>query len=145
MRSLRHVFLVLALAALAPEHAQTAAASAAQWGILGTWALQCDKPVSRANAYLIYRAEGDRVVHDRDFGDTRDSFPVESVTILSDGTVKLRVNFTSFNQVREWAMLRAPDGRIRVVWNQAVGGDFSVKDSRNTKSGNEMPWQTRCK
>jgi hypothetical protein len=145
MRSLRGILLGLALAAVAPAHAQTVAASAAQWGILGTWALQCGAPVSRANAYLTYRAEGDRVVHDRDFGDTRDSFPVDAVTILPDGTVKLRVNFNTFNQVREWAMFRAPDGRIRVVWNQAVGGDFSVKDSRNTKSGTEMPWQTRCK
>jgi hypothetical protein len=69
--------------------AQTVAATASKWNLLGTWLLDCAAPVSRSNAALKYVVRGGKLFHDRDFsGGTTDSSPVTAARVKPDGALE---------------------------------------------------------
>ena len=60
------------LMGLGQARAETPAETAAAFGLLGTWAVDCRLPPSVANGYLTYAATpGGNIAHDRDFGSQR--------------------------------------------------------------------------
>jgi hypothetical protein len=118
------------------------------WGLLGTWALDCGQSASRQNGYLSYVIKsGGRVSHERDFGDLRDANQVLGATIHSNGSLELTVHFkmTSPPQSRTFSFVKGSDGRIRAITNSRVDGtEQTIRDGRFTANGNTTPWQTRC-
>jgi len=132
--------------AVSAASAQTAAEAAAQWGLLGTWKLDCSKQASTNDPDLIFVVRQGRLIHDRNWGDGRDSSPVVSAGPSPDDGFRVRARFDSLSQTREWIYTRGSDGRIRSVSNRDVDTDkYTVRDGVITANGNPTAWQTRCR
>ena len=125
------------------QRAQTAAESASQWGLLGTWRLDCNTPASSADSDLSYVVREGQLFHDREFGNARDSSVVNAATILPDGSIELVVTFASLAQTRQFSLTKGGDGRIRALSNRKVDTEeYTVRDGKFTGNGNDSPWQT---
>ena len=146
--------------------AESLAATLNQWGLIGTMAKDCAKPASPSNAHNSYivRAEAS-VYYAPNYGrgnDSLNSFEVEAATIEPNGAIVLRETrseknlgkaqvmgpagrFTDSNKPREWTLTKGSDGRIRMMSNREVGGDYSVRDGKLVINGAETPWYTLCK
>jgi len=139
----------IALIALAqPASGQTIAETMHRWGLTGTWAIDCSQPPSRQNGYLSYVPKtGGGVSHRRDFGGGQaDAFDIEWATIGADGMIELIVHFHSFSQTRKWSMMKASDGRTKTMVNSRTDStDYSIRNGRFVQSGDDVPWQTRCR
>jgi hypothetical protein len=127
--------------------AQTPADTLRRWGLLGTWAIDCSKPASGSNGYLVYVADsGGKVSHNREFGDRRDTNTVEKARTGRGGALELTVNFPGLSQSRKFTLMMGADGRIRAMANsKADGTEPTIKDGKFTANGQDTPWQTRCR
>jgi hypothetical protein len=115
------------------------------FGLLGTWRTDCGRPKSRENPDLKYVLHGDRLFHDRDFGDTTDSQPVIVATSQDDGSLELVVNFNAFKQTRQFIFVHGPNNALRAVYNRDVdSGSLSIRDGKFVSNGEPTPWQYRC-
>src|SRR5438093_7235293 len=81
--------LVALIATCEASLSQTIAETATKWGLLGAWRTDCNTPVSLSNGELRYVVKGGKLLHDREFGDRRDSSPVTSATLRSDGSLDI--------------------------------------------------------
>jgi hypothetical protein len=146
---LRRAALILAGLAALPHLAvaQTMAERASQWGLVGTWSLDCSKPASSSNGYLTYviRRTG-QVTHERDFGDRQDVNEVQQINSGAGGALELVVNFPQLSQTRKYTLIMGPDGRTRAMANSRVDGtEQTIKDGKFTYNGTDTPWQIRCR
>jgi hypothetical protein len=131
---------------VSPSFAETIAETAKQWGLIGPWSLDCSLPPDHAKGTVLsYEiADGDRLLHRRDFGDSQDEGEVLSATISGDGVLNLRVYLPSVKQTREYGMMRLPDGSIRAVYNRDEKNHYSIKDGKFTANGKPTPPQHKC-
>lgn len=137
--------ILAAVVASSPSLAQTNAQVAAEWGLLGTWKIDCDAPATVANTQETFVVRERRLVLDRDLGTEKDSFPVAFVAQGEGGSLYLVIQFTRFGQVRENVVVKRSDGRKRVMSNRDVDTDeHSVRNGTFTQSGRELSWFTRC-
>ena len=90
-------------------------------------------------------APGDRVVHRRNFGDTKDESEVVSAEVSEDGMLNLRVFFPSLKQTREYGLIKQSDGTIRAMYNRNQKDEYSIKDGKFTANGNPTPSQHKCR
>ncbi|MFT4115880.1 hypothetical protein [Bradyrhizobium sp.] len=117
-----------------------------QWGLLGSWAVDCRRPPDRdKGAVLTYeiRADG-RAMYSRDFGDARDENEVVSATVDPDGLLNLMVFFPSLHQTREFGLLLQKDGGLRAIYNRSERGEHTIKDGKYVQTGAPTPAQHRC-
>src|SRR5258706_3453055 len=130
------LFVLVILAVLVTAEAslaQTVVQAATNWGLLGTWKLDCGAPTSRDNGELKYVVKAGKLVHDREFGDARDSSAVMSATRKADGSLELLVNFLSLKQTRQFSFIKASDGRLRAISNRDVNTNvYTIKDGKFT-------------
>ena len=125
--------------------AETMAETARQWGLIGPWSLDCMLPPDRnKGTVLSYEIADDRVVHRRDFGDTRDESEVLSLSVSADGMIHLRVYFASVKQTREYGMIRQADGTVRAIYNRNEKNRYSIKDGKFISDGKPTPPQHKC-
>lgn len=139
--------LLAAMVALGPAaHAETAAETAAAWGLLGTWSLDCRLPPSEGNSYMSYVVmPGGRLAHERDFGGRRDANEVLRA-MLGVGGIDLTVYFPASAQTRQITLARSPDGRVRAIADSLLSSnEFAIWDGRFIATGTETPWQVRCR
>jgi hypothetical protein len=127
--------------------AETVAQTARQWGLIGPWSLDCSLAPDRSKGtVLAYEiASDDRVVHRRNFGDSKDESEVVTAEVSGDGMLNLRVFFPSLKQAREYGLIMQPDGTIRTMYNRNQKGEYTIKDGKFTANGNPTPSQHRCK
>jgi hypothetical protein len=127
--------------------AETVAQTARQWGLIGPWSLDCSLAPDRSKGtVLAYEiASDDRVVHRRNFGDSKDESEVVTAEVSGDGMLNLRVFFPSLKQTREYGLIMQPDGTIRTMYNRNQKDEYTVKDGKFTANGNPTPSQHRCK
>ena len=127
--------------------AETVAEAARAWGLIGAWSLDCSAAPDRGDgAVLAYQiASGDRVVHRRNFGDTKDESEVVSAEVSEDGMLNLRVFFPSLKQTREYGLIKQSDGTIRAMYNRNQKDEYSIKDGKFTANGNPTPSQHKCR
>ena len=135
--------LMLALSA----SAETVAATARKWGLIGPWSLDCSlKPDRNRGTVLAYEiAPGDRVVHRRNFGDSTDENEVVTAEVSGEGMLNLRVFFPSLKQTREYGMIKQADGTMRAMYNRNEKDEYTIKDGKITANGNPTPSQHKCK
>jgi hypothetical protein len=135
--------LMLALSA----SAETVAATARKWGLIGPWSLDCSlKPDRNRGTVLAYEiAPGDRVVHRRNFGDSTDESEVVTAEVSGEGMLNLRVFFRSLKQTREYGMIKQADGTMRAMYNRNEKDEYTIKDGKITANGNPTPSQHKCK
>ena len=134
----------IAFASLA--HAETLAATVEQWGLLGSWAVDCTiSPDRDKGTLLTYEIRGDgRVMYRRNFGDTKDENEVVSATVNAEGLLNLMIYFPSLHQTRESGLLLAKDGSLRAVYNHNERGEYTIRDGKFVKSGAPTPSLQRC-
>lgn len=122
------------------------AQAAQQWGLIGTWAIDCRLPAGRSNDHLSYLIEPTGGVrHHRNFGDAQDVNDVQALRLLPDGSIEVTVHFRAFGQTRAWTIAKGRDGRSRTMSNHRVGtDDWSVRDGVLVHSGRPTQWLTRC-
>ncbi len=145
---LRDFLPVMLLASMlaAPASAGSVAETAKQWGLIGPWSLDCSLPPDHANGTVLsYEiVDGERLVHRRDFGDSRDEAEVLAATVSGDGMLNLKVYFPSVKQTREYGMVHLADGSIRAVYNRNDKNQYSIKDGKFTANGRPTPLQHKC-
>ena len=125
--------------------AATLSEIARQWGLIGTWAVDCHTPPSQQNIYLTYvTGEEGKVLHKRDFGVGRDANEVLKARIAPNGQLRLVVSFPELSETRSYVLMMGGDGRIRAITNRDNQGRYSIRNGRLLASGKPTPWQSRC-
>jgi hypothetical protein len=126
--------------------AKTITSTATEWGLLGTWRIDCSAPPSRADAVLKYVVRAGKLFHDRDWGDGKDSNPVLSASVTGEGGLEVLVKFDSIKQTRQWTLIKGDDGRIRTLSNRNVDTDeYAIRDGKLTANGNTSLWLAHCR
>lgn len=134
-------------AAIAPKAgAETLAATVEQWGLLGSWAVDCAaRPDRDKGSLLTYEIRKDgRVMYRRNFGDAKDENEVVSATVNAEGVLNVMVYFPSLHQAREFGLLLAKDGSLRAIYNRSERGEYTIKDGKYVATGAPTPIQQRC-
>lgn len=136
--------LWIAFASLA--RAETLAETVEQWGLLGSWAVDCAvRPDRDKGALLIYEIRKDgRVMYRRNFGEAKDENEVVSATVNAEGLLNVMVYFPSLQQTREFGLLLSKEGSLRAIYNRRERGEYTIRDGKYVKTGEPTPPQQRC-
>lgn len=126
--------------------AEPLATTVEQWGLLGSWAVDCAlRPDRDKGAVLTYEVRPDgRVMYRRNFGDARDESEVVSATVNAEGLINVMVYFPSLHQAREFGLLLQKDGGLRAIYNRSERGEYTIRDGKYVKTGEATPAQRRC-
>ncbi|MBR0926212.1 hypothetical protein JQ561_06295 [Bradyrhizobium diazoefficiens] len=126
--------------------AETLAATVEQWGLLGSWAVDCAaRPDRDKGALLTYEIRKDgRVMYRRNFGEARDENEVVSATVNAEGLLNVMVYFPLLHQAREFGLLLLKDGSLRAIYNRSERGEYTIKDGKYVATGAPTPTQQRC-
>ncbi|WP_407184733.1 hypothetical protein [Bradyrhizobium centrosematis] len=126
--------------------AETLAATVEQWGLLGSWAVDCAaRPDRDKGALLTYEIRKDgRVMYRRNFGDAKDENEVVSATVNAEGLINVMVYFPSLHHAREFGLLLAKDGSLRAIYNRSERGEYTIRDGKYVATGAPTPTQQRC-
>ncbi|WP_456619770.1 MULTISPECIES: hypothetical protein [unclassified Bradyrhizobium] len=126
--------------------AEPLAMTVEQWGLLGSWAVDCAlRPDRDKGAVLTYEVRADgRVMYRRNFGDARDESEVVSATVNAEGLLNVMVYFPSLHQTREFGLLLQKDGGLRAIYNRSERGEYTIRDGKYVKTGEATPAQRRC-
>ncbi|WP_128929173.1 hypothetical protein [Bradyrhizobium guangxiense] len=137
---------VLWAAITSAADAETLAATVEQWGLLGSWAVDCAaQPDRDKGALLTYEIRKDgRVMYRRNFGDARDENEVVSATVNAEGLINVMVYFPSLHQAREFGLRLAKDGSLRAIYNRSERGEYTIRDGKYIATGAPTPTQRRC-
>ncbi|WP_440638179.1 hypothetical protein ACSHT2_29055 [Bradyrhizobium sp. PUT101] len=138
--------VVLWVAFTSMAGAETLAATVEQWGLLGSWAVDCAaRPDRDKGALLTYEIRKDgRVMYRRNFGEAKDENEVVSATVNAEGLLDLMVFFPSLHQTREFGLLLRKDGSLRAIYNRSERGEYTIKDGKYVATGAPTPVQQRC-
>lgn len=123
--------------------AESPADAIRNFGLIGTWAIHCDKPIGQENAFVTYEIrDGIPVRTARTYWqDVSGTATILEARILDgihlDQTWKLR-EFT-FDQIIEMK-----EGRYRLVRSKGGDGHVYYEAGRNTADGSETPWLEKC-
>ena len=134
-------------AAMTPAAAaETLAATVEQWGLLGSWAVDCAaRPDRDKGALLTYEIREDgRVMYRRNFGEAKDENEVVSATVDAEGLLNVMVYFPSLHQTREFGLLLMKDGNLRAIYNRGERGEYTIRDGKYVATGAPTPTQRRC-
>ena len=143
----RWITAALLWVAFAPlARAETLAATVEQWGLLGSWAVDCSlRPDRDKGALLTYEISKDgRVMYRRNFGEAKDESEVVSATVNAEGLLNLMVFFPSLHQTREFGLMLQKDGSLRAIYNRSDRGEYTIRDGKYVKIGAPTPPQHRC-
>jgi|SRR5437762_5353409 hypothetical protein len=142
----RLALVIFSLTLTLGARAETVAETASQWGLIGSWSLDCSlAPDPGKGAVLTYEIAPDgRVVHLRNFGDTTDESEVAAADVSPNGVLNLRVFFPKLKQTREYGLLMQPDGTLRAIYNRNQKHQYTIRDGKFTANGNPTPPQHRC-
>ena len=130
-------------------NAQSSTAAVKEFGLFGTWALDCGQPPGPANAYVNFTLTSEGTVELRDsFGPDYDEMVYRVVEARRVGAFRLamrQVLATDERIVLETETLRTRD-RIR-NWSSRFsdGSGTLVEDGRMpADEGHETAWMARC-
>lgn len=137
---------VLWLAFTSQARAGTLVATVEQWGLLGSWAVDCTaRPDRDKGALLTYEIRKDgRVMYRRNFGDAKDENEVVSATATAEGLLNVMVYFPSLRQTREFGLVLSKQGSLRAIYNRSERGEYTIRDGKYVVTGAPTPAQQRC-
>jgi hypothetical protein len=119
----------------------TPAEVAAEWGLIGKWATDCDS--SNRGSVIAYEiADGGRLIYRRPniVGDANE---VVRARRSSDGSLILWIKLSG--GTRENAVVAGEDGTIRSVYNRGEDGTYTIRDGRFVANGNATAPLRRCR
>jgi hypothetical protein len=134
-----------AMLTAAPALAQSGSAKevAERYDLLGTYAQDCNKPVSRNNLYYVNRAlDAERVQRDQMSGPTTRDFATiwDQANAISPNEIAL--GGTRDGQ-RGDAVFRVEPRRTRTM-EATIAGRKEVANGRFASNGRETPWLSKC-
>jgi hypothetical protein len=137
-------FVVTILCAHSSAQAQTSLIQTiTRWGLLGTWAVDCDKP-GKDGSRIAYRVRDGKAEHVRDLGGSRrDIADITRVMLNPDGSLEMRLEFFSAIGARYVSLIRSPDA-IRAKFSMSADGAYTVRDGKFVHDGMPTRWQARC-
>lgn len=126
--------------------AESLAATIEQWGLLGSWAVDCAvRPDRDKGALLTYEIRKDgRVMYRRNFGEAKDENEVVSAMVNADGLLDVMVYFPLLQQTREFGLLLSKQGSLRAIYNRSERGEYTIRDGKYVATGAPTPAQQRC-
>lgn len=120
----------------------------AQWGLIGTWSVDCAAPSSTRNGYSTYEADaaGGAVLR-RDFGSDApgDRSRIVAAEIGGDGMIRVTIDLQSIGQVRTNVFAKLSPESIRAMENRAADGTYTVREGRFLHNGQATLAQQRCR
>jgi len=132
----------------AAANAQSVRQVLADFGMLGTWATDCNQPSGDNNWYAIYAGMPNGSVM-RTYYNTPDrKKPFSQFTITQ--AVRLPSSLLSYSQQgvnnheRDDVVLMKQGNRYHVWSSVRSDGKVLVKEGKFTSNGDESPWQTKC-
>lgn len=139
--------LLLSLTLARSAGAETVAQTVRQWGLIGSWALDCSlRPGRDQNAVLDYEIAGDgRVLLRRNTGEASDENEVVSADLGRDGLLNLRVYFPGLKQTREYGLMLQRDGAMRAIYNRTLKDEYTIRDGKFVGDGKPTPSHHKCK
>jgi hypothetical protein len=120
-----------------------------QFGLFGTWAVDCGRPASPQNPYVSdILQDTDAVVEEHHLGPSYvvNRYRVRSATRLSATQVAVEVIFQPASEVaqRQKLIMRVRDGQRRTLFNQPQGGEVRVRDGVVLAAGVKTPTLRKC-
>lgn len=134
------------VALVSAARAETLAVRVEQWGLLGSWAVDCAaRPDRDKGALVTYEIRKDgRVMYRRNFGEAKDESEVVSATVDAEGLLGVMMFFPSLHQTREFGLLLQKDGSLRATYNRSERGEYTIRDGKYVATGAPTPAQQRC-
>jgi hypothetical protein len=120
-----------------------------EFGLFGTWAVDCSRPASPQNPYVsdILQETGE-VVEEHHLGPNFvvNRYQVLSATHISATQLALEVTFQPGSEAaeRQKLVMHVSDGRRRTLFNQPEGGDVLVKNGVALAAGMNTPTLRKC-
>lgn len=149
MRFVAVVAFLLSMTLAAAAEPPTPANTFRQFGLFGTWAVDCGRPASPQNPYVsdILESTGDVVEHHHlgpDYVVNR--YQVVSATRISATEVALEVVFQPGSEAaqQQKLVMHVWDGRRRTLFNQPQGGEVRVNNGIALAAGVKTPTLTKC-
>jgi hypothetical protein len=117
---------------------------AADWGLLGHWALDCEGKPSNTNPHYSYVMVGDKLLIRRDTGVLQDENKVISGALTDDGDIELVTEYKAFSVVMTSRYAKDNVDQFHPVSNRDQNGVYTIQDSKSTRTGSSAPVMTRC-
>ena len=120
-----------------------------QFGLFGTWAVDCGRPASPQNPYVSdILQDTDAVVEEHHLGPNYavNRYRVLSATRLSAMQVAVEVIFQPASEAaqRQKLIMHVGDGQRRTLFNQPQGGEVRVRDGVVLAAGVKTPILRKC-
>lgn len=149
MRAVAVVAFLLAMTLATAAAPPTTADLFREFGLFGTWAVDCSRPASPQNPYVSDILEDDgAVVEQHHLGPAYavNHYRVLSAKGLSTTEVALEVMFQPGSETaqQQTLVMRVSNGRRRTLFNQPEGGAVRVKDGIVLSVGVKTPTLTKC-
>ena len=146
----RIVFLLVAFVLAMPgaASAQSSRQVLSDFGMLGTWATDCNQPSGKYNFYAIYAGMTNGNVM-RTYYNTPDRKKAYNQYVITRAVI-LPSNLLSYTQEgtvnhdRIDVVLRREGNRYQVWSSVRADGTVLVKEGKYPDDGAESPWQERC-
>ena len=116
---------------------------AADWGLLGNWAVDCQTRPSNENPYYRYVMVGDSLLLRRDTW-TRDENKVLAASITDGGDIELVTEFKALSHVITSRYAKDNADQFHPVSVRDEKGVYGMQDGKSTKTGLAAPVMTRC-
>jgi hypothetical protein len=126
---------------------QAAAAVLGEFGLLGTWSIDCSHPPSVTNSYAIFRVPAagfpSETFH-AGAGYTDNVYTIQGVERPAADRLMLHMVFES-NGNRQDSLIVKSNSRIRTWWSRRQDGTITVSDGKiHTAADRPTDWLTRC-
>lgn len=150
MRVVAVVAFLLSMTLAAAAAPSTTAEVFRQFGLFGTWAVDCGRPASPRNPYVsdILQDTG-AVVEEHHLGPNYavNRYRVLSAERLSATEVALEVIFRPRSEAaeRQKLIMRVSEGRRRTLFNQPQDGEVLVRDGVVAGGAINTPTLTKCR
>ena len=108
---------------------------AADWGLLGHWAPNCEGKPSSTNPHYRYVMVGDTLLIRRDTGALQDENKVISGVLTDDGDIELVTEYKAFSVVMTSRYTRDNVDQFHPVSNRDQNGVYTIQDSKSTRTG----------
>ena len=116
-----------------------------RYGLLGTFAADCAKPMSRQNTYIVHRVlDAHRIQREAmsEPGKVLDTSTIDLAATTGPDSLDISLG----NERRRLQLtLRVEGTRWRVMDSAREGGEKLVANGRAVDDGSEMPWLNKCR
>jgi hypothetical protein len=139
--------ILIAASHATAARAQTTAQTMEEWGLLGTWAVDCSQPPSARNSYTSYVAtSGGEVLQVRHLGRRQDSRRIQAAAVRRDGMIEVVTDFSDLGWgMHKTTFQKGTDGRIKAMRSGKLDGtQDTIRSGKFVRDGRPARWQSRC-